>query len=138
VPVLPFSVGECRLNRAAFALRFLAHLAILQLLLNSPVGSKRPPCGSGCSRKGRFMKTGSAYAYPIFFSGFYRSSRNERPDGSGHPFGWGGATPIRSVTDRHSLFPSSPTRTSIASPCGSVSFLPRQSGDVRAYRVASL
>jgi len=33
MPVLPVSVGECRLNRAAIALRIYAHLAILQLLI---------------------------------------------------------------------------------------------------------
>src|SRR5712692_3289466 len=44
-----------------------------------------------------------------------------------------GATPIHPTTGRHSLLPSSPSRTSIGSPCGSLSL----AGDVRGCHVPS-
>src|SRR5262249_31232176 len=61
--------------------------------------------------------------HPLFplsrFAGF---SREERPEGSLPAFAWSdvavGSTPIHSITERHSLFPSSSTRTAINSPCG--------------------
>src|SRR5712692_6443500 len=43
------------------------------------------------------------------------------------------ATPIHPITGRHSLLPSSPSRTSIGSPCGSLSL----AGDVRGCHVPS-
>jgi len=104
--------------------------------LVSPRGQHYPLAGV-LLPQGLFMKTGSAHAFPVFFLGLLRSSRKERPDGSGHPFGWGDATPIRSITDRHSLSPSSPTRTPAASPCGSVSLELSLAGGVRSYRVTS-
>src|SRR5262249_47210411 len=46
--------------------------------------------------------------------------RPPTPEGSLPAFAWGDvATPIRPVTDRHSLPPSSFTRCPIGSPCGS-------------------
>src|SRR5215813_13058488 len=52
-------------------------------------------------------------------------SREERPEGSLHAFAWSdfakGSTPIRSITERRSLSPSSSTRTAIDLPCGSSS-----------------
>jgi hypothetical protein len=44
-----------------------------------------------------------------------------------------GATPIYPITGWRSLLPSSPARTSIGSPCGSLSL----AGDVRGYHVPS-
>src|SRR5215813_6765081 len=53
------------------------------------------------------------------FAGF---SREERPEGSLPAFAWSdvakGSAPIRSITERRSLSPSSSTRTAIDSPCG--------------------
>jgi hypothetical protein len=53
------------------------------------------------------------------FAGF---SREERPEGSLPAFAWSdvakGSTPIRSITERLSLSPSSSTRTAIDLPCG--------------------
>ena len=55
--------------------------------------------------------------YP--FQKFLKFSCKERPDGSLHPFGQGNvATSIPAVTARHSLFPSSCTRTFISVPRG--------------------
>ena len=55
--------------------------------------------------------------YP--FQIFLKFSCKERPDGSLHPFGQGNvATSIPAVTARHSLFPSSCTRTFISVPRG--------------------
>src|SRR3954454_9408063 len=60
-------------------------------------------------------------------------SRPPTPEGSLPPFGWGPvATPIRPITDRPSLAPSSFTRNPIGSPCGSLSL----AGGLRAYHVA--
>jgi hypothetical protein len=44
-----------------------------------------------------------------------------------------GSTPVRSITERHSLAPRSHTRSPIGSPCGSRSL----AGGLRAYPVAS-
>ena len=60
-------------------------------------------------------------------------SRPPTPEGSQPPFGWGNvATPIRSITGRPSLAPSSSTRCPIGSPCGS----PSPAGGHRVYHVA--
>jgi hypothetical protein len=69
-------------------------------------------------------------------SRFSIRSRAERPEGSGPAFAGDdvapqGSTPIRPITGRPSLAPSSFTRTAIGSPCGSLSL----TGTVRAYRV---
>src|SRR5262249_5819967 len=62
-------------------------------------------------------------------------SRPPTPEGSLPPFGWGNvATPIRPLTGRPWLAPSSCTRSPIGSPCGLLS--PR--GGLRAYHVALL
>jgi len=62
-------------------------------------------------------------------------SRPPTPEGSLLPFGWGDvATPIRPITDRHSLAPSSSTRNPIGSSYDSLSL----AGGLRAYHVASL
>ena len=62
-------------------------------------------------------------------------SRPPTPEGSQPAFAWDDvATPIRPVTGRPSLAPSSCTRSPIGSPCGSLS----RSGGLRAYHVASL
>jgi hypothetical protein len=62
-------------------------------------------------------------------------SRPPTPEGSQPPFGWDDvATPIRPITDRPSLAPSSFTRSPVGSPCGSLSL----AGGRRAYHVASL
>ena len=64
-------------------------------------------------------------------------SRPPTPEGSGPAFAWSnlatGSTPIRPITGRHSLPPSSFTRSPIDSPCGSSSL----AGGLRAYHVAS-
>jgi hypothetical protein len=66
---------------------------------------------------------------------FVDCSRPSTPEGSQPAFAWGDlATPIRSITDRPSLAPSSCTRSPIGSPCGSLS----PKGGLRAYHVASL
>src|SRR5262249_44387679 len=60
-------------------------------------------------------------------------SRPPTPEGSLPPFGWGHvATPIRPITVRPSLAPSSSPRSPIGLPCGS---LPR-AGGLRASHVA--
>jgi len=55
-------------------------------------------------------------------SRFARFSREERPEGSLPAFAWSdfvkGSTPIHSITEWHSLSPSSFTRTAIDLPCG--------------------
>jgi hypothetical protein len=55
-------------------------------------------------------------------SRFAKFSLEERLEGSLHAFAWSdvaeGSTPIRSITERRSLSPSSSTRTAIDSPCG--------------------
>jgi len=62
-------------------------------------------------------------------------SRPPTPEGSLPPFGWGNvATPIRPVTGRRSLPPSSFTRSPIGSSYDSLSL----SGGLRAYHVAPL
>ena len=62
-------------------------------------------------------------------------SRPPTPEGSLLPVGWGDvATPIRAIIDRHSLSPSSFTRSPIGSSYDSLSL----SGGLRAYHVASL
>jgi len=59
-------------------------------------------------------------------------SRPPTPEGSQPPFGWDDvATPIRSITDRPSLAPSSFTRSPVGAPCGSLSL----AGGRRAYHV---
>jgi hypothetical protein len=64
-------------------------------------------------------------------------SRPPTPEGSGPAFAWSnlaiGSTPIRPITGRRSLPPSSFTRSPIDSPCGSSSL----AGGLRAYHVAS-
>src|SRR3954462_9733028 len=64
-------------------------------------------------------------------------SRPSTPEGSRPAFAGSdvaiGSTPIRPITGRHSLPPSSFTRSPIASPCGSSTL----SGGLRAYHVAS-
>jgi len=61
-------------------------------------------------------------------------SRPPTPEGSLPPFGWGHvAAPIRPITGRHLLSPSSCTRSPVGSPCGSLSL----AGGLRAYHVAS-
>jgi hypothetical protein len=60
-------------------------------------------------------------------------SRPPTPEGSRPAFAWGDiATPIRPITGRHSLPPSSFTRSPIGSPHGSLSL----AGELRAYHVA--
>src|SRR5262249_35641463 len=60
-------------------------------------------------------------------------SRAPTPEGSLHPFGWGDvATPIRPITGRPSLAPSSSTRCPVRSPCGPLS------GGVRHRRATGL
>ena len=58
----------------------------------------------------------------FLLSRFAKFSREERPEGSLPAFAWSdvveGSTPIRSITERRSLSPSSSTRTAIDSPCG--------------------
>ena len=62
-------------------------------------------------------------------------SRAPTPEGSLPAFAWGPlATPIRPITGRLSLVPSSFTRSPIGSPCGALSL----AGGLRAYHVASL
>ena len=62
-------------------------------------------------------------------------SRAERPDGSQLTFVWEDvALPIRLVTRRHLLFPSSSTRSPIGSPYNELS----QVGELRAYHVSHL
>ena len=65
-------------------------------------------------------------------------SRPPTPEGSGPAFAWSnlaiGSTPIRPITGRRSLPPSSFTRSPIDSPCGSSSL----AGGLRAYHVALL
>src|SRR5262249_36486559 len=59
-------------------------------------------------------------------------SRPPTPEGSRPAFAWGEvATPIRPITDRHSLAPSSFTRSPIGRPCGRLSL----AGGLRAYHV---
>src|SRR5215475_3282946 len=66
---------------------------------------------------------GKFRCHPLFplsrFAGF---SREERPEGSLPAFAWSdvteGSTPIHSITERHSLFPSSSARTAIDLPYG--------------------
>ena len=64
-------------------------------------------------------------------------SRPPTPEGSGPAFARShlaiGSTPIRPIAGRHSLPPSSFTRSPIDSPCGSSSL----AGGLRAYHVAS-
>jgi hypothetical protein len=61
-------------------------------------------------------------------------SRPSTPEGSQPAFARGDVpTPIRPITGRHSLPPSSFTRSPIDSPCGSSSL----AGGLRAYHVAS-
>jgi hypothetical protein len=56
---------------------------------------------------------------------FDDDSRPSTPEGSLLAFAWGDvATPIRPITERHSLSPSSFTRCPIGSPCGSLSLDP--------------
>src|SRR3954463_3365443 len=59
------------------------------------------------------------------------------PEGSRPAFAWSdvaiGSTPVRPITGRHSLPPSSFTRSPIVSPCGSSTL----AGGLRAYHVAS-
>src|SRR5262245_38880677 len=58
----------------------------------------------------------------FLLSRFAGLSREERPEGSLPAFAWSnvakGSTPIRSITERLSLSPSSSTRTAIDLPCG--------------------
>ena len=64
---------------------------------------------------------------------FSKFSRNETPDGCLLTFASGKfRTRIRSITDRHSLLPSSLARTSVGSPCG---LLSSSRGNVRDYHV---
>ena len=64
-------------------------------------------------------------------------SRPPTPEGSRPAFAWSdvatGSTPVRPITGRHSLPPSSFTRSPIDSPCGSSPL----TGGLRAYHVAS-
>jgi hypothetical protein len=61
-----------------------------------------------------------------------RFSRDARPEGSQPAFAWGHVTtPIRTITERPSLAPSSSTRRPIGLPCGSLSL----AGGLRAYHV---
>ena len=61
-------------------------------------------------------------------------SRAPTPEGSQPACAWSPvATPIRPITGRLSLFPSSSARRPIGSPCGSLS----QTGGRRVYHVAS-
>ena len=68
--------------------------------------------------------TNRVFRYHLLFllSRFAGFSREERPEGSLPAFAWSdvavGSTPIHSITERHSLFPLSSTRTAINSPCG--------------------
>ena len=68
------------------------------------------------------------------FAGF---SRGERPEGSLPAFAWSdvakGSPPIHYVTEWHSLFPSSSTRTAIDLPCGSSSH--RQRYALTTFRI---
>ena len=58
----------------------------------------------------------------FLLSRFARFSREERQEGSLPAFAWSdfvkGSTPIHSITEWHSLFPSSSTRTAIDLPYG--------------------
>jgi hypothetical protein len=58
----------------------------------------------------------------FLLSRFARFSREERPEGSLLAFAWSdfarGSTPIHSITERHSLFSSSSTRTAMDLPYG--------------------
>jgi hypothetical protein len=66
---------------------------------------------------------------------FANGSRPPTPEGSGPACAWGDvATPVRSITDRPSLAPSSSTRSPIGSPCGSLSL----AGGLRAYHVSPM
>src|SRR3954469_3669295 len=64
-------------------------------------------------------------------------SRPPTPEGSRPAFAWSdvatGSTPVRPVTGRHSLPPSSFTRSPIDPPCGGSTL----AGGLRAYHVAS-
>jgi hypothetical protein len=64
-------------------------------------------------------------------------SRPSTPEGSRPAFAWSdvaiGSTPVRPITGRRSLPPSSFTHSPIASPCGSSTL----TGGLRAYHVAS-
>src|SRR5690242_14901833 len=63
---------------------------------------------------------------------FADPSRPSTPEGSLPAFAWGDvATPLRPITDRPSLAPSSFTRSPISSPCGLLSL----AGGLRAYHV---
>jgi hypothetical protein len=78
--------------------------------------SRRTFCAGGCTN-GIFRRH---LLFPL--SRFARFSREERPEGSLPAFAWSnfaeGSTPIHSITEWHSLFPSSSTRTAIDSPYG--------------------
>jgi hypothetical protein len=68
-------------------------------------------------------------------------SRPPTPERSRPAFAWGDvATPIRPITGRPSLPPSSFTRSPVGAPCGWLSPLPwcTKQGGLRAYHVASL
>ena len=68
--------------------------------------------------------TNGVFRYHLLFllSRFAGFSREERPERSLPAFAWSdvakGSTPIRSITERRSLSPSSSTRTAIDLPCG--------------------
>ena len=68
--------------------------------------------------------TNGIFRYHLLFplSRFARFSREERPEGSLPTFAWSdfakGSAPIHSITERHSLFPSSSTRTAVDLPYG--------------------
>jgi hypothetical protein len=78
--------------------------------------SRRTLCVRGCAN-GIFR---CHLLFPL--SRFARFSREERPEGSLPAFAWSavarGSTPIHSITEWHSLFPSSSTRTAIDLPYG--------------------
>jgi hypothetical protein len=72
------------------------------------------------------------------FSRVSQPSCDGRPDGSLPAFAWGNVpTPIRIITIRHSLFPSSHTCTANSVPCGSPTG-PEGPVAIQAYHVPGM
>ena len=78
------------------------------------------------------LRTADFSALPLKW--LTKGPRTPTPEGSQPGFPWGHTTPIRPITGRHSLAPSSFTRSPISWPCGSLTL----AGRLRAYHVPSL
>jgi hypothetical protein len=98
--------------------------------------------GAGALKSGRphqrgFWRTPARRHLPCPLSQLITGSRDEPPDGRGRAFAWGdvaaaGATPIRPITGRLSLLPSSYARTSLGT---SYDAPTRMSGEIRGFHV---